>query len=250
MVEFYKVTDYIRPGAIVLTSLAPSNQASVWPYNISFDLKASKEPAVVTNINSSTDSIYNAVSIMLNNKTVASVGIVSYKGLQDAGIHDTWVRKALMNVLVKAEEIQDPLHTDRTIDGNRSLVQSYFDPQPNSKITVASYWKDCRVAKGSGIPVGNKTKVEILSNLPKDVNGNLPRSLAIKVPQQVLNASNVPAPLATAASAPTHPSPGSSTKAARSQMTNPKFQSSKKVTLDATVESGNRVIDRGLYEEL
>lgn len=99
--------------------------------------------------------------------------------------------------------------------------------------------------KGSGIPVGNKTKAEILSNLPKDVNGNLLRSLAIKVLQQVLNASNVPAPLATAASAPTHPSPGSSTKAARSQMTNPKFPSSKKVTLDAPVESGNRVIDRG-----
>jgi hypothetical protein len=33
-------------------------------------------------------------------------------------------------------------------------------------------------------------------------------------------------------------------------MTNPKFPSSKKVTLDAPVESGNRVIDRGLYEEL
>ncbi len=63
---------------------------------------------------------------MLNNKTVASVGIVSYKGWQDDGFPDTGIRKALINILVETGEIQDPLLTDRTIDGNRSLVQSYL----------------------------------------------------------------------------------------------------------------------------
>jgi|GEM_PF-5087759 hypothetical protein len=48
-----------------ITSLASSTQTSVGPINVSFDLKASTEPTVVTNINSSTDSVYNAVSIML-----------------------------------------------------------------------------------------------------------------------------------------------------------------------------------------
>ena len=132
---------------IALTSLASTTQTSVRPHNISSDLKASTEPIVVTNI-SSTDYVYNAVSIMLNNKTVASVGIVSYKGWQDAGLHDTGIRKALINVLVEAGEIQYPLLTDRTIDGNRSLVQSYFDPQSNSNVTVASYWKDSQVMEG------------------------------------------------------------------------------------------------------
>jgi hypothetical protein len=139
---------------------------------------------------------------MPNNKTVVSVGIVSYKGWQDVGFPDTGIRKALMNILVETGVIQDPLLTDRATDGNRSLVQSYFDPQLNSNITIASYWKDSQIMDGYS-HLAEKIKMEILSNLPKDENENILRSLAVKVLKQALNTSNVSAPLVTSASAST-----------------------------------------------
>ena len=98
MMEFYEVTDYIRPGADNGHHISGIPHAGLGgPYDVSFDLKASTEPTVITNINSSADSVYNAVSIMLNNKTVTSVGAVRYKGWQDTGFPDTGIRKPLLN---------------------------------------------------------------------------------------------------------------------------------------------------------
>ncbi len=239
-----------------LASLASSTQTQAGPYNVSFDLKAPAEPAIVASVNSSADSVCHALSISLKNKTVASVGIISYNSWQDASFPEARVRKALMSALAETGEIQDPALEERTIDGNRSLVQSYFDPQLNTNVTMASYWKDGRAMEGFGIPVG-KTKVEILSNLPRDENENLLRSLAVKLPPQPSNTSGLSAPQVPAASASASPSKapasGPSARAAAGQTINLRFPGGKKVALDTEVRSGSRLIDRDCmknYEDL
>lgn len=62
-------------------------------------------------------------------------------------------------------------------------MQSYVVPETNSNVTIAVYWKDSKNCECGPVSVG-KTKVEILSTLPRDLNENLLDSLNINAPVQ------------------------------------------------------------------
>jgi hypothetical protein len=71
------------------SAFAKPTVASAGPYGISFDLKASTQPVVVTGSESDNESIWYYANINLDNKTVASIGIISYNDWQDATFSST-----------------------------------------------------------------------------------------------------------------------------------------------------------------
>jgi hypothetical protein len=164
--------------------------ASLNPYSFSFDLKAAMEPTVTTGSEKDNGSISYFTTIKLENKTAATINIVNYNDWQDATLSSTTTRlkATLMNTLNESGEIQNQTLFMRSIDGNNAEVQSYVVPETNSDVTIAVYWKGSKNCECGPVSVG-KTKVEILSTLPRDLNENLLDSLNITAPVQPSNAT-------------------------------------------------------------
>jgi len=171
--------------ALSCSASAKPTVASPSPYSISFDLKAAMEPTVTTGSENDNGSISYFTTIKLENKTVATINIINYNDWQDATFSSTSTRlkASLMNALNESGEIRNPALFKRSIDGNNAEVQSYVVPKTNSNGTIAVYWKDSKICECGPVSVG-KTKVEILSTLPRDLNENLLDSLNIKAPVQ------------------------------------------------------------------
>jgi hypothetical protein len=172
---------------LMLTVSASATTTTVGPYSVSFDLRTATEPTVTSLVNTSADSSNYYISIKQNNVTVAGIGITDYSDWQDAST-SLRLDMDLVNALKEAGEIQNPALTNRMIDGGKAIVGTYFDPQLNSSITVAGYWRDSKKVEGYGLLAG-KSKVEILTKLPKDLADNLLNSLNIKSMNQPMTTS-------------------------------------------------------------
>lgn len=169
---------------LMLTITASATTTTVGPYSVSFDLRTATEPTVTSLVNTSTGSSSYYISIKQDNATVAGIGITDYNDWQDAST-SLRIDTTLMDALKEAGEIQSPALTDEMIDGNNAKVWTYFDPQLNSNVTVAGYWRDAKKVEGYNLLVG-KSKVEILTKQPKDQAENLLNSLSISsINQQV-----------------------------------------------------------------
>jgi hypothetical protein len=162
-----------------ISASAKPTVASAGPYSISFDLRASTQPIVVTGSQSDNDSIWYYANVNLDNKTVACIGVISYNDWQDATFSSTRQKVLLLDAINESGEIRDPSLIKRTIDGSNAEVESYVSTMTNSRVTDAEYWKDSKNSNYGQVLVG-KTKVELISNLPKDLNDNLLNTLNIK----------------------------------------------------------------------
>ena len=178
-----------------ISALAKPTVASAGPYNISFDLKAPNQPTVVTSSESDNESIMYYANVELDNKTVAGIGIISYNDWQDATFSSTSTRLKVLLLDAKNEsgEIRDPTQTKRTIDGNNAEVESYVSAMTNSGVTNAEYWKDNKNSGYGQVLVG-KTKVELISTLPKDLNENLLGTLSIEASMQLSTTTTTTGP--------------------------------------------------------
>jgi hypothetical protein len=166
-----------------ISASAKPTVASAGPYNISFDLNASTEPVVVTGSENDNGSIWYYANVNFDNKTAASIGIISYDDWQDATFSSTRAKVLLLDAINESGEIRDPTLIKRTIDGCDAEVESYVSAMTNSSVTNAEYWKDSKNSNYGQVLVG-KTKVELISTLSKDLNENLLNTLNIKAPVQ------------------------------------------------------------------
>jgi hypothetical protein len=166
-----------------ISASAEPTVASAGPYSISFDLKAPNQPTVVTGSENDNESMWYYANVNLDNKTVASIGIISYNDWQDATFSNTRLKVLLLDATNESGEIRDPSLIKRTIDGSNAEVESYISAMTNSSITDAEYWKDSKNSGYGQVLVG-KTKVELISTLPKDLNENLLNTLSITAPVQ------------------------------------------------------------------
>ncbi len=167
--------------------------ASAGPYSISFDLKAPTQPTVVTGSESDNESIWYYANVNFDNKTVASIGIISYNDWQDATFSSTRAKVLLLDAVNESGEIRDPSLIKRTIDDSNAEVESYVSTMTNSSVTDAEYWKDSKNSGYGQVLVG-KNKVELISNLPKDLDDNLLNTLNIKAPMQPSTATTTISP--------------------------------------------------------
>ena len=166
---------------LALATSASATETSAGPYNVSFDLKAAAEPTVSVSgpIEGDQSSQYY-LNIKTSNTTAAGIGITSYKDWQDASFSEAQAKEALMSALAKAGEITNPAVIERIIDGSKATMQSYTASLMSANVTMATYWKDSQAVEGYSHLAG-KTKVEILSKLPKDITENLLSTLSIKI---------------------------------------------------------------------
>jgi len=176
-----------------ISASAKPTVASAGPYRISFDLKAPNQPTVVTSSESDNESIWYYASVELDNKTVAGIGIINYNDWQDATFSNTRLKVLLLDAKNESGEIRDPTLTKRTIDGNDAEVESYVSAMTNSGVTNAEYWKDSKNSGYGQVLVG-KTKVELISTLPKDLNENLLGTLSIEASMQPSTTTTTPGP--------------------------------------------------------
>ncbi|HWQ20530.1 MAG TPA: hypothetical protein VN455_12180 [Methanotrichaceae archaeon] len=153
------------------------------PYTINFDLKTAMEPTFTVSTDRGNDSTRYQTNIILNNQTVAAIGITNYDDSQYSGFASTRTKALLLRALTQAGQITDSSLTKRMIDGNTAEIMSYWDPQLNQNVTMVEYWKDSNDIAGYNIPAG-KTKVEILSKLTNELDNNLLNTLAIQMPAQ------------------------------------------------------------------
>ncbi len=166
---------------LALAASASATEASAGPYSVSFELKTAAEPIVSVSgpIEGDQSSQYY-LNIKTNNTTAAGIGITSYKDWQDASFPEAQAKEALMSALAKAGEISNPAIIERIIDGSKATMQSYTASLMSANVTMATYWKDSQAVEGYSRLAG-KTKVEILSKLPKDLTENLLSTLSIKI---------------------------------------------------------------------
>ena len=166
---------------LALAASASATEASAGPYSVSFELKTAAEPIVSVSgpIEGDQSSQYY-LNIKTNNTTAAGIGITSYKDWQDASFPEAHAKEALMSALAKAGEISNPAIIERIIDGSKATMQSYTASLMSANVTMATYWKDSQAVEGYSRLAG-KTKVEILSKLPKDLTENLLSTLSIKI---------------------------------------------------------------------
>jgi hypothetical protein len=187
-------------GLVLMLALATSasaTEASAGPYSVFFDLKTAAEPTVSVSgpIEGDLSSQYY-LNIKTNNTTTVGIDITSYKDWRDASFPEAQAKEALMSALAKAGEIANPAVIERIIDGSKATMQSYTASLMSANVTMATYWKDSQAIEGYSHLAG-KTKVEILSKLPKDITENLLSTLSIKITSNE-NTSSVAANAASA----------------------------------------------------
>lgn len=183
---------------LAMSASAKPVEASVGPYNFSFDLKSDVEPTVTTSVEEDEDFTLYLANIQLENETVATVGVTNYDEWQYAGFPCTRLKQLLMGAMNRSGEIQNPSLTTRTIDGSTAEVMSYFYPGANTNSTLATYWKNIVVIEGYDITV-SKDDVELISRLPYDLNENFLNTLSISAPEQPAPSGNSAAEVSGAA---------------------------------------------------
>jgi hypothetical protein len=167
---------------LVALASAKTEDVSVGPYKVSFDLNTTMNYTITPDyqVNADNSSTGN-VRILSENDTLALIGITNFNAWQYAGF--TRSDFLYMDLALKTDgNVLEGNVTKGVIDGKTGLIvtQKRLQPSDNSTIDsmIAVYWPDSQEIEGYGIPVA-KTKVEIIANMPGNMSKDLLGSIHI-----------------------------------------------------------------------
>ncbi len=165
-------------------TLAGSEDISMGPYNVSFNLNTTMgynvtpHPEVKNN-----DSSYYLLSIDFGNDTLADVGVTTYKDWQYGEYPCTSWQGMYLRAAKDSGEIQNGSVSEATIDGKEGSIirQEVLNESMARTInsTIARYWLDAEEIEGYGLRAA-KTEVEMISLLPENLTEDLLNSIHVE----------------------------------------------------------------------
>jgi hypothetical protein len=173
--------------ALILTILlaagasAKTEELSVGPYDVSFDLNTTME----YNVSSQWDeaNTTSTIDIKFTNDTLASIAVINETIWQCADLTpDLRYFNLALNYDLALGNLKDGDLSERTIDGKPgiSVVETYEKDSRLFNATIAKYWLDSKVIENYNISVG-MTKVEMIAIFPMNLSENLLNTIQVKM---------------------------------------------------------------------
>jgi hypothetical protein len=164
--------------------LAESEEISVGPYNISFNLNTTMDYNLTPNpVVEDNDSSLYRLTISFDNDTIADVGVVAYKDWKYGEYPCTFWQGSYLRAAKDSGEIQDGSVSEATIDGKEGIVirQEIFNESEDRVInsTIARYWLDAEEIEGYGL-MAAKTEVQMVSLLPENLTDDLLNTIHVE----------------------------------------------------------------------
>ncbi len=167
---------------LVVFASAKTEDVSVGPYKVSFDLNTTMNYTVTPDYVANPDnSSTGTVRIQSENTTLALIGLTNFNAWQYAGF--TRSDFLYMDLALRTDSnVVSGNATQGVVDGKTALIVTQTRKQPDDNSTadsmIAIYWPDSQEIEGYGIPAA-KTKVEIVSNMPGVLSKSLLESIHI-----------------------------------------------------------------------
>jgi hypothetical protein len=173
--------------ALILTILlaagasAKTEELSVGPYDVSFDLNTTME----YNVSSQWDeaNTTSTIDIKFTNDTLASIAVINETIWQCADLTpDLRYFNLALNYDLALGNLKDGDLSEITIDGKPgiSVVETYEKDSRLFNATIAKYWLDSKVIENYNISVG-MTKVEMIAIFPMNLSENLLNTIQVKM---------------------------------------------------------------------
>jgi hypothetical protein len=153
---------------------AKTEEVSVGPFNVSFDLNTTENYTVTSNFATQEGSQSGIIEIESNDGSQAAIGITAYDRWQYAGLSPDM---DYMNLSLQSDEnVIEGSVSEEMVDGQPAIVVAQTRKLPGAESTMNStiviYWADGKQMEGYDVPVA-KTKVEIISTLPENMTQSL-----------------------------------------------------------------------------
>jgi hypothetical protein len=153
---------------------AKTEEVSVGPFNVSFDLNTTENYTVTSNFTTQEGSQSGIIEIESNDGSQAAIGITAYDRWQYAGLS---ADMDYMNLSLQSDEnVIEGSVSEETVDGHPAVIVAQTRKQPGAESTtnstIAISWADEKQMEGYDVPVA-KTKVEIISTLPENMTQSL-----------------------------------------------------------------------------
>jgi hypothetical protein len=160
---------------------AKTEEVSVGPYNVSFDLNTTMEYSVSSNWDDANTT--SSLNIKFANDTEAAIAVINETVWECADLsQDLRYLNLALNYEKAIGTIMDGNLSEIIIDGKPGLVaiETYEKDGKVVNTTIAKYWLDSKVIENYNISVG-MTKVEILANIPMNLSENLLNTIQVKM---------------------------------------------------------------------
>jgi hypothetical protein len=173
--------------ALILTILlaagasAKTEELSVGPYDVSFDLNTTME----YNVSSQWDeaNTTSTIDIKFTNDTLATIAVINKTIWECSDLTpDLRYLNLALNYDLALGNLKDGDLSEITIDGKPgiSAVETYEKDGQLFNATIAKYWLDSKVIENYNISVG-MTKVEIIAKFPMNLSENLLNTIQVKM---------------------------------------------------------------------
>jgi hypothetical protein len=186
MRKYWRINMKILYALILMVLLAASASAkteeiSVGPYNVSFDLNTTME----YNVSSQWDdaNTTSRIDLKFSNDTLAAIAIINETVWECSNLsQDLRYLNLALNYEKALGTIMDGNLSESIIDGKPGLVaiETYENEGKVVNTTIAKYWLDSKVIENYNISVG-MTKVEVLANFPMNLSENLLNTIQVKM---------------------------------------------------------------------
>jgi hypothetical protein len=176
----------IMHALILLVLLAASASAkteeiSVGPYNVSFDLNTTMEYNVSSHWDEANTT--SSLNIKFTNDTQAAIAVINETVWEGSDLSsDLRYLNLALNYEKALGTITDGALSERTIDGKPGIVaiETYEKDGKVINTTIAKYWLDSKLIENYNISVG-MTKVEILANFPMNLSEDLLNTIQVRM---------------------------------------------------------------------
>lgn len=149
---------------------AKTEEISVGPYNVSFDLNTTMEYNVSSHWDDANTT--SVINIEFTNDTQATIAVINETVWECSDLSpDLRYLNLALNYEKAIGTITDGDLSERIIDGKPGLVaiETYEKDGKAFNQTIAKYWLDSEEIENYNISVG-MTKVEILANIPMNLS--------------------------------------------------------------------------------
>ncbi|MHB8117289.1 MAG: hypothetical protein ACYDHX_00940 [Methanothrix sp.] len=158
---------------------AKTEEISVGPYNVSFDLNTTMEYSVSSHWDDANTT--SRLNIKFANDTQAAIAVINETVWECSDLSpDLRYLNLALNYEKAIGTIMDGDLSERIIDGKSGLVaiETYEKDGKVFNSTIAKYWLDSKEIENYNISVG-MTKVEILAKFPMNLSENLLNTIQV-----------------------------------------------------------------------
>jgi hypothetical protein len=160
---------------------AKTEEVSVGPYNVSFDLNTTMEYNVSSHWDDANTT--SVINIKFTNDTQATIAVNNETVWECSDLSpDLRYLNLALNYDKALGNIKDGDLSERTIDGKPGIeaTETYEKDGKLLNATIAKYWLDSKVIENYNISVG-MTKVEILAKFPMNLSENLLNTIQVRM---------------------------------------------------------------------